>query len=81
METKKLSFGTKFGYSIGMIGECVAMNTFYIYFLFFLTDGVAWPLVLPASLLPWQRSGVLLLTSLLVSVPITARTPRVAVVP
>lgn len=40
METKKLSFGTKFGYSIGMIGECVAMNTFYIYFLFFLTDAV-----------------------------------------
>ncbi|MCR5034542.1 MAG: MFS transporter [Clostridia bacterium] len=37
---KKLSFGTKAGYGFGMIGECLAMNTFYIYFLFFLTDGV-----------------------------------------
>ena len=37
---KKLSFGTKAGYGFGMVGECLAMNTFYIYFLFFLTDGV-----------------------------------------
>ena len=36
----KLPFGTKFGYGFGMVGECLAMNTFYIYFLFFLTDGV-----------------------------------------
>lgn len=37
---KKLSFGTKAGYGFGMAGECLAMNTFFIYFLFFLTDGV-----------------------------------------
>ena len=36
----KLSFGVKTGYGMGMIGECLAMNTFYIYFLFFLTDAV-----------------------------------------
>lgn len=37
---QKLSFGTKVGYGMGMVGECLAMNTFYIYFLFFLTDAV-----------------------------------------
>lgn len=36
----KLSFGTKAGYGMGMVGECLAMNTFYIYFLLFLTDAV-----------------------------------------
>lgn len=36
----KLSFGVKAGYGMGMIGECLAMNTFYIYFLIFLTDAV-----------------------------------------
>lgn len=38
--SKKLSFGVKAGYGMGMVGECLAMNTFYIYFLFFLTDAV-----------------------------------------
>ena len=37
---KKLSFGTKAGYGMGMVGECLAMNTFYIYFIFFLTNAV-----------------------------------------
>lgn len=36
----KLSLGAKTGYGMGMIGECLAMNTFYIYFLFFLTNAV-----------------------------------------
>ncbi len=36
----KLSFGVKAGYGMGMVGECLAMNTFYIYFLLFLTDAV-----------------------------------------
>lgn len=36
----KLSLSVKAGYGMGMIGECLAMNTFYIYFLFFLTDAV-----------------------------------------
>jgi len=37
---KKLSFGIKTGYGMGMVGECLAMNTFYIYFLYFLTNAV-----------------------------------------
>ena len=36
----KLSFGVKTGYGLGMAGECLAMNTFYIYFIFFLTNAV-----------------------------------------
>lgn len=37
---KKLSLKTKIGYGMGMCGECLSMNTFYIYFLLFLTDAV-----------------------------------------
>ena len=37
---KKLSTGTKLGYGIGSIGEGLAYNTFYVYFIFFLTDYV-----------------------------------------
>lgn len=40
MNPNKLSFGVKLGYGMGMLGECLAMNTFYIYFIFFLTDAV-----------------------------------------
>ena len=40
MSTKKLSIGVKAGYGMGMLGESLAMNTFYIFFLFFLTDAV-----------------------------------------
>lgn len=36
----KLTLKTKIGYGMGMCGECLAMNTFYIYFLLFLTDAV-----------------------------------------
>jgi len=36
----KLGLGTKAGYGLGMAGECLAMNTFYIFFIFFLTDAV-----------------------------------------
>lgn len=34
----RLSLGVKVGYGFGTFGECLAMNTFYIYFLFFLTE-------------------------------------------
>lgn len=34
----RLSAGVKIGYGFGTFGECLAMNTFYIYFLFFLTN-------------------------------------------
>ena len=34
----RLSTGVKIGYGFGTFGECLAMNTFYIYFLFFLTN-------------------------------------------
>ncbi|MCL2580289.1 MAG: MFS transporter [Oscillospiraceae bacterium] len=40
MRENKLSFGVKAGYGMGMLGECLAMNTFYIFFIFFLTDAV-----------------------------------------
>lgn len=36
----KLSFGAKAGYGVGTIGESIALNVFYIYFLFFLTNAV-----------------------------------------
>lgn len=34
----RISVGVKIGYGFGTFGECLAMNTFYIYFLFFLTN-------------------------------------------
>lgn len=37
---QRLSFGVKAGYGMGMVGECLAMNTFYIFFLLYLTDAV-----------------------------------------
>lgn len=37
---KKLAFGTKLGYGIGSIGEGLAYNAFYVYFIYFLTDFV-----------------------------------------
>ncbi len=40
MNEKKLSIGTKIGYSAGTFGESIAMNTYYIYFIFFLTNVV-----------------------------------------
>ena len=40
MEQVKLAFKTKIGYSFGMLGESLAINTFLIYFMFFLTDAV-----------------------------------------
>lgn len=40
MNKKKLSAGTKIGYGFGTMGECIAMNTFFIYFIFFLTEAV-----------------------------------------
>ncbi|GAB1476281.1 MFS transporter [Bacillota bacterium] len=35
---ERLPLGVKIGYGFGTFGECIAMNTFYIYFLFFLTN-------------------------------------------
>ena len=40
MDKNKLPVKVKAGYGMGMLGECLAMNTFYIYFIFFLTDAV-----------------------------------------
>lgn len=40
MNQNKLSFGRKAGYGFGMLGESLALNTFLIYFMFFLTDAV-----------------------------------------
>lgn len=40
MNTKQLTLGIKLGYGMGMLGECLAMNTFYIFFLFFMTNSV-----------------------------------------
>ena len=38
MSGKKLSAGTKLGYSVGTFGDNVPLNIFNFYFLFFLTD-------------------------------------------
>ncbi len=35
---RKLSFGTKVGYGVGMMGEAVAINAFLAYGLFYMTD-------------------------------------------
>ena len=35
-----LSIGTKLGYGVGSIGEGLAYNAFYLYFIYFLTDYV-----------------------------------------
>lgn len=40
MNERKLSTATKIGYSAGTFGESIAMNTYYIYFIFFLTNAV-----------------------------------------
>lgn len=37
---KVLSFKEKLGYGTGMVGECLAMNVFYLFFLIYLTDAV-----------------------------------------
>jgi len=37
---RKLSLATKIGYGAGTFGESIAMNTYYIYFIFFLTNVV-----------------------------------------
>lgn len=34
----KLSYGTKYAYSIGQLSDSIPFNLFYIYFLYFLTD-------------------------------------------
>jgi len=43
MNKNKLSAGVKIGYGFGTLGECIAMNTFFIYFIFFLTNAAGIP--------------------------------------
>jgi GPH family glycoside/pentoside/hexuronide:cation symporter len=38
MNSSKLSSAVKIGYGFGTFGECLAMNTFFIYFIYFLTE-------------------------------------------
>ena len=53
-----LSIGTKLGYGVGSIGEGLAYNAFYLYFIYFLTDYVGIDPVVAGSISLFNNSYI-----------------------
>ena len=44
--TERIPMKTKFGYSMGTMGDVIAFNFFYAYFIYYLTDFAGLPPVM-----------------------------------